>query len=84
MEGLGLRAISTAEVEQLEKAWRQRNGSCGSELADATAETEPDADVPSNSALAASEARRLLSSAPPTTPRVSTRSRPAARMVPAL
>mmetsp|Transcript_34095 Transcript_34095/g.86578 ORF Transcript_34095/g.86578 Transcript_34095/m.86578 type:complete len:540 (-) Transcript_34095:154-1773(-) len=37
MEGLGLRAISTAQVEQLETAWRQRNGSGGSELAGAAA-----------------------------------------------
>ena len=41
MEGLGLRAISTAEVEQLETAWRQRNGSRGSELAAAAAGWSP-------------------------------------------
>ena len=41
MEGLGLRAISTAEVEQLETAWRQRNGSRGSELAAAAAGRSP-------------------------------------------
>ena len=50
MEGLGLRAISTAEVEQLETAWRQRNGSRGSELAAAAAGWSPATALPAAAA----------------------------------
>ena len=46
MEGLGLRAVSTAGVEQLETAWRQRNESRGSELAAAGTEWSAAAALP--------------------------------------
>ena len=50
MEGLGLRAISTAQVEQLETAWRQRNGPRGSERAGAAAGWSPATALPAAAA----------------------------------
>ena len=50
MEGLGLRAVSTAGVEQLETAWRQRNESRGPELATAGAKWSVAAALPAATA----------------------------------
>ena len=50
MEGLGLRAVSNAGVEELEAAWRQRNESRGSELATAGAEWSAAAALPAAAA----------------------------------